>query len=288
MRKYWRQIAAAVLAVILLLLGLDLRFGLFQEDGQYLPVLMYHHFEDPPDYGPVLTETCFREQMTALKNAGFSSVTLEQVRDYVYDGVPLPEKPVLITIDDGYTSNLTVAAPILEELGYQATVFVIGIYEGETIDPRDGNPICWDRFSYEEALPWVEKGVLDLQSHSFDMHRLVQDGVSVRDAMLPAEGETEDAYLQALQEDFDQFRQRREGRVPTELTALAFPYGYWNDTLNSFLAGQGILFTFTTVNFCTRLETGNPDCLYRMGRFNMTEHVSGEYLVKKLERAVKG
>lgn len=288
MIKYWRQTAAAVLAVILLVLGLDMRFGLFRGSGQYLPVLMYHHFEDAPELGTIVSEGKFREQMTALKDAGFSSVTLEQVRDYVYEGIPLPAKPVLITIDDGYTSNLTVAAPVLEELGFQAAVFVIGIYEGETIDMRDGNPIWKERFSYEEALPWVEKGVLDLQSHSFDMHRLACDGVSVRDAMLQAEGESEEAYLLALQEDFDQFQQRREGRVPTKLLALAFPYGYWSDTLSQFLAGQGIELTFTTVEYCTRLEPGNPDCLYRMGRFNVTEKMSGQKLVKKLERAVRG
>ncbi len=288
MKQYWRQIAAAALAVILLLLGLDIRFGLLRRDGQYLPVLMYHHFDDEPEKGTIVSESMFREQITAMKDAGFSSVSLQQVRDYVYDNVPLPEKPVLITIDDGYTSNLTVAAPILEEAGFQAVIFVIGAFEGETIDPRSGNHIWSERFSYEEALPWVEKGVLDIQSHSFDMHRLVRGGYSIRDAMLPADGETEEAYLQALQEDFDQFRQRREGRVPTELIALAFPYGYWNDTLNRFLAAQGIRLTFTTVEYCTRLEPGVPDCLYRMGRFNITENMSGEDLVSKLERAVKG
>ena len=45
-------------------------------------------------------------------------MTLGEVLDYVDIGAPLPEKPVLITMDDGYTSNLEIAAPILEELDF--------------------------------------------------------------------------------------------------------------------------------------------------------------------------
>ena len=180
----------AALAVVLLLLGLDIRFGLFRRPGCRLPALMYHHFTDEAGPGTMISGARFREQMTALKDAGFTAVTLEEVRDYVLDGVPLPAKPVLITMDDGYTSNLTIAAPVLEELGFCATVFMIGCYEGEILDFRSGNYIWEERFSYEQALPWVEKGVLDLQSHSFDMHRLIEEGIGQRDGMLREAGES--------------------------------------------------------------------------------------------------
>jgi len=51
-----------------------------------------------------------------------------------------------------------------------ATVFVIGINEGEEIYIHSGYPLQPARFSYEDAEPWVKKGVLDIQSHSMDMH----------------------------------------------------------------------------------------------------------------------
>ena len=147
----------ALLSVTLLALGLDIRYGLFSGQGCRLPVLMYHHFTDEPELGTMVSSGRFREQMAALQEAGFQTVTLPQVREYVYSGAPLPEKPVLITMDDGYASNLTIAAPVLEELGFCATVFMIGCYEGEVLDYRTGNYIWEERFSYEQALPWVEK-----------------------------------------------------------------------------------------------------------------------------------
>ena len=278
----------ALLSVTLLALGLDIRYGLFSGQGCRLPVLMYHHFTDEPELGTMVSSGRFREQMAALQEAGFQTVTLPQVREYVYSGAPLPEKPVLITMDDGYASNLTIAAPVLEELGFCATVFMIGCYEGEVLDYRSGNYIWEERFSYEQALPWVEKGVLDLQSHTFDMHRLIAEGAGRRDGMLQEEGETEEAYAAAVREDLRQFRARREGRVPTEFLALSYPYGYWTRQLDGLLEREGIDFTFTTVSCSNRLRTGQPDCLRVLGRFNVEENCTGEKLVRRLERALHG
>ncbi len=278
----------ALLSVTLLALGLDIRYGLFSGQGCRLPVLMYHHFTDEPELGTMVSSGRFREQMAALQEAGFQTVTLPQVREYVYSGAPLPEKPVLITMDDGYASNLTIAAPVLEELGFCATVFMIGCYEGEVLDYRTGNYIWEERFSYEQALPWVEKGVLDLQSHTFDMHRLIAEGAGRRDGMLQEEGETEEAYAAAVREDLRQFRARREGRAPTEFMALSFPYGYWTHELDGLLGQEGIDFTFTTISCSNRLYIGQPDCLRVLGRFNVEENCTGEKLVRRLERALHG
>ena len=278
----------ALLSVTLLALGLDIRYGLFSGQGCRLPVLMYHHFTDEPELGTMVSSGRFREQMAALKDAGFQTVTLPQVRDHVLHGASLPEKPVLITMDDGYASNLTIAAPVLEELGFCATVFMIGCYEGEVLDYRTGNYIWEERFSYEQALPWVEKGVLDLQSHTFDMHRLIAEGAGRRDGMLQEEGETEEAYAAAVREDLRQFRARREGRAPTEFMALSFPYGYWTHELDGLLGQEGIDFTFTTISCSNRLYIGQPDCLRVLGRFNVEENCTGAKLVRRLERALHG
>lgn len=247
-----------------------------------LPVLMYHHFAETSSAYTVVSTERFREQMTALKNAGYQTVTIGQILDYVDNGIPLPRKPVLITMDDGYTSNLIEAAPILEELGMCATVFVIGVNEGETLYVHSGEPLLPPRFSYEEAAPWVEKGVLDLQSHTFDMHQLHSHGYSGRDGVLPLEGETEDVWHSVLREDMRLFRQRREGRVATELLAVAYPFGYYSLEADTLLAEEGIQLTFTIENRINRLRTGQPDCLRLMGRLNVVEEYSGEVLVGML------
>ena len=186
MRLGWRKWAALALGLLLVLLGADTLYA--ESRTCTLPVLMYHHFAQEGNGGTIVSEARFREQMEALKGDGFTAVTLGEVLDYVDIGAPLPEKPVLITMDDGYTSNLEIAAPILEELGFRATVFVIGVNEGRTAYLHDGKELKPPRFSYEEASEWVNKGVLDLQSHTWDMHQLAGYGFSGRDGVRPCRG----------------------------------------------------------------------------------------------------
>lgn len=166
-----------------------------------------------------------------------------------------------------------------------ATVFVIGINEGEEIYIHSGYPLQPARFSYEDAEPWVKKGVLDIQIPQHGYAQLESDSYSGRNGMLPLQDESDEAYRCAIKEDAYLFRQRRKGRVSTELTALAYPFGYYSQETDDLLAEEGILFTFTTEEHCNRLYTGNSCSLRMLGRYNMTERITGEALVNLLDHA---
>lgn len=275
---------APVLLLLILLLAGQMLELFYQTHGgvQLLPVLMYHHFEDVSTEGTIVSAARFREQIQALYDAGYHSVTIPQVIDYVQKGTPLPEKPVLITMDDGYTSNLTVAAPVLEEFGMCTTVFVININEGEDVYVHSGEPFWQDRFSFEEALPWVEKGIIDLQSHTYDMHQLAGYGFNGRDGVLRRDGESDENYRRTLLEDAEQCRKRREGRVPGEMYALAYPFGFYTEEADEIMREAGYLLTVTTDDRPNRLISHDMNCLRMMGRINVTDRMSGEDLVDRL------
>lgn len=279
--------APLIIFLVLLLLfqiGDLIYLTYFDTSGCRLPVLMYHHFAPESPDGTVVTPDRFREQVTALKEAGYHTVNIPQIIDYVESGAPLPEHPLLITMDDGYGSNLTEAAPVLEELGMCATIFVIGINEGEAYYAHSGEPMWQERFAFEKAAPWVEKGVIDVQSHTFDMHQLASYGYSGRDGVLRLEGESDEDYRQAILEDAEAFRQRREGRVSTELLALAYPFGYYTLEADELLKEAGYAVTFTIDERPNWLQTGDGSCLRMMGRLNVTDGYSGEELVARVGR----
>ena len=280
----WKR--PALLFLILLLLaqiGDIVYLQYFDTSRRRLPVLMYHHFADEAKEGTVVTPVRFREQMDALKEAGYQAVTIPQVIDYVENGAPLPARPILITMDDGYGSNLDAAAPILEETGMCATVFAIGINEGEECYPHSGEPMWQERFAFEKAAPWVEKGVIDVQSHTFDMHQLASYGYSGRDGVLRLEGESDEDYRQALLSDMEAFRQRRGNRVATELLALAYPFGYYSEEADALLKEVGYAVTFTIDERPNYLSVHNGSCLRMMGRVNVTDWISGQELVQLLQ-----
>ena len=284
MKRNWKLPVIIALALLLAVQMIDAAWLLWFGGSCRLPILMYHHFAEKTNPVTTVTPEQFREQLTALKEAGYQTVTVRQVIDYAESGAPLPDKPILITIDDGYTSNLTEAAPILEELGMCATVFVIGINEGEEISPHSGQPMKPSRFSYEEALPWVEKGVLDVQSHTYDMHQRIEYGYRDRDGVLRKDGESHQEYRQALLEDARMAFARREGRgLPTELVALAYPYGFFSMEADGIFREAGYRLTVTTQEHVNRLYKNNDSCLRMLGRFNVNEAMTGEILLDRIQ-----
>lgn len=90
---------------------------------QHVQVLLYHGItvSERQDTVPV---KIFRDQMLALKKEGYHSITMEQLLDFLNGEEGLPEKPILITFDDARTDSFRYADPILEEVGFQATMFV--------------------------------------------------------------------------------------------------------------------------------------------------------------------
>lgn len=87
-----------------------------------VPILMYHVIGDPEGDVPYpdlwLGEDDFQAQVDWLQDNGYTAVTLIQVQDAWYDGGTLPEKPVVLSFDDGYLGQYLFALPILEEKGW--------------------------------------------------------------------------------------------------------------------------------------------------------------------------
>lgn len=94
-----------------------------------LYISMYHYTRDlkhsryPEIKG--LDVHLFREQIAFMKS-NFNIVTMEQVLEAISTKEKLPEKALLLTFDDGYADNYTVAMPVLEEYGVQGSFFIPG------------------------------------------------------------------------------------------------------------------------------------------------------------------
>lgn len=133
-----------------------------------LPTLMFHHVGDtPPDADEIRTGlTVSREEfetmMAYLSQAGYHTVSQRQLFRALFYGDPLPAKPVMLTFDDGYRDNFTLAAPILKQYGLVATFYVV---TGDI-----GNPeyMTWEQVSELDRMG------MDVGSHSASHPDLTQ------------------------------------------------------------------------------------------------------------------
>ena len=114
----------------------------YPEKGITLPVIMYHSLlKDPARSGKyILPPDVLREDLQYLKGKGYQTVTMNEVIGYVSGEGILPEKPVLITFDDGFYNNLTYLLSILEEYDAKAVLSVVGEYADLTEKSGDKTP----------------------------------------------------------------------------------------------------------------------------------------------------
>lgn len=95
------------------------------------PILMYHYISDPPADADVyrldlsVTPDNFRDQLAWLRDNGYTAIDYYDLTMAIVGYSELPEKPVLLTFDDGYLDNYTNAFPLLQEYGFKGTFFVI-------------------------------------------------------------------------------------------------------------------------------------------------------------------
>jgi peptidoglycan/xylan/chitin deacetylase (PgdA/CDA1 family) len=92
---------------------------------QAVPVLMYHHIMPNPSNSIAISPATFDAQMGWLKDNGFHPISISQLDEFVHTGKRLPDKPVLITFDDGRMNQITYGVPILKKYGFTATFFVV-------------------------------------------------------------------------------------------------------------------------------------------------------------------
>lgn len=129
-----------------------------------VPVLMYHYISIPPPEADAIrldlsvTPQAFDEQMAFLVSNGYHTVRVSDVVEHLLSGAPLPEKPIVLTFDDGYADNYEAALPILKKYGMMATFYVIAKF---TENQRPGYA-TWDQ------LREMANAGMEIGSHSMD------------------------------------------------------------------------------------------------------------------------
>jgi peptidoglycan/xylan/chitin deacetylase (PgdA/CDA1 family) len=92
-----------------------------------VPVLTYHRVAPLSAVGQLdlkVDPANFLAELQALHDSGYHTISEAQLFNALYKGAPLPPKPVIISVDDGYIDDVRTILPDLQRLGMIATFFV--------------------------------------------------------------------------------------------------------------------------------------------------------------------
>lgn len=205
--------------------------NLIHNDKQ-IPVLMYHSIADNSKVTDnvsksiILPPEVFKQQMQYLKDNGYTTLTLDELYNFLKNDKPVPEKSVVLTFDDAYEDNYTNAYPILKEFGFRATIFVI-----------TGGTDKIGAYLTSAQLKEMDINGIDIQSHTVNHEEL--DKLS----------------LEKQQETLVQSKQFLEKLLNKKVDYIAYPSGKYNNFTEQAAKNAGYTMAFTINNGWANKDT---------------------------------
>jgi peptidoglycan/xylan/chitin deacetylase (PgdA/CDA1 family) len=179
-----------------------------------VPILMYHVTKTAPAGTPFpelwVSKDDFSGQMDWLADNGYTGITMDQLFKYWDEGFELPDKPVVISFDDGYPSHDKVARPILRKHKWPGVLF---LKYGNIGDPESG--LTTKNVNNLIAAGW------EIESHTIDHSDLTAIGA------------------ESLEREVAESKRLIEKRFKVEVEHFCYPAGKYNDTVIEAVEGAG-------------------------------------------------
>lgn len=246
-----------------------------ERKGVSLPVLMYHDVSrDPASWGPyVVSEAELESDLRWLREHGYETVSVQNLLDWEAGSFVMPEKPCMITFDDGACSTAAYAEPLLERYGFRAAAAVIGSVCTQFSENGEADPEL-SNLSWEAVRDLAGRGTIEVICHSWDMHRLAP-----RKGCGRMTGESEAGYRAALEADLRRFLAESKAQGVALSPAIAYPYGAYSRTALETACALGLPVGFTCDERVNRLTRADGE-LRRLGRFNRPHGAAGEKIFR--------
>ena len=174
-------------------------------------ILGYHDFTEGKSRNDMIINIDdFRAQMQAIKDAGLPVISMAQFLAWKKGEDTLPDRSVMITIDDGWKATHTLAMPVLKEFGYPFTVFLYQKYVG----------VGGRSLSFDEIRELMANGA-DLGAHSVSHQN-----------MASRSGRSREAHTRWLKTELEEpwnFLHENFGKDGSVLKTFAYPFGIYSD-----------------------------------------------------------
>lgn len=238
-----------------------------------LPIIMYHEVNTKGLGTYVISPREFEEDIIYLKKEGYTTIDIEDLVAFEYNNINLPEKPIMLTFDDGYFSMYTYILPILEKYDCKAVISIVGEYVDQSTEKQYPNGyLNWSQVKELEASPNVE-----IQNHTYSMHEL-----SKRKGCKIIKGESFDDYKTELLDDIGYLQLLIEENTGNKPKAFTYPFGITCKECDEILEEIGFIATLSCYSGVNVLK-GDKEELYELKRFNRPSGINRVKFFKQFE-----
>lgn len=264
--------ALAVLLIVCLAAGTVIIGAKFEESlsaeaeteaGIELPVIMYHGLlKDPAMQGKyVISPDLFEQDLQYLQSNGFETVCIKELVNYVNGKGTLPEKPILLTFDDGFYNNYYYAYPLAKKYNMKIVIAPVGAYTDKATAENDPHA-TYSYLSWKDIKEMADSGLVEFQNHTYDLH----SNKAGRAGTKRVAGESEEEYKNLLMKDLGSMQKKLQECLGETPQCFVYPFGAISEGEPDIIKEMGFRCTLTCESRMNTIEK-NPECLYGLGRY---------------------
>lgn len=247
--------------------------------GVELPIVMYHSMlKDTKLQGQfVIDPAKFEEDLKYLKDNGYTTITVSDLVNYVYNNKELPKKPIMLTFDDGYYNNYLYAYPLLKKYKCKAVISPIGYYSDLYSKSTDAPSPSYSHCTWKQLKEMQNSGCVEIQNHSYNMHS--QNG---RLGIKQKKGEGSEEYKEVITQDISKAQNRFKEKLEHTPQAFVYPFGALSDSSEEAIKALSFKASFTCeekINIIAK----DKNSLYLLGRFIRTNKMTTKELFNKFQ-----
>lgn len=263
--------------VILLTVGISIAIANSEEYIE-VPIIMYHSILKDPSRSNkyTVTPSVLEEDLKYIKDNGYTTVTISDLISYVYDDTPLPEKPIVLTFDDGHYNNYGYLFPLLEKYDMKAVISIVGSYTDKFTETDEAN-LNYSYLRWKDIKELMDTGRIEFQNHTYSLH----SNTGKRNSTKKIKGETDEHYKNVLEEDILKLQQEFEENTNYTPQCFTYPFGGISNASLNIIKELGFKASLSCEQGINKL-TKNPNSLYLLKRYNRPSYISTYNFFQKI------
>ncbi len=284
MKSYQINKKDVIFLIIFFLLAIDITMNLtarytistLQQDIQCVPIVMYHQVKNTNLGKDVISPTEFEEDLKYLSKNGYTTITMTDLIDYVYEGKELPPKPIILTFDDGYLSTYRYVFPLLKQYNMKIVLSIIGKSIDDFSRVSDVN-INYSHMTWDQVKEMQESGYAEIQNHSYNLHK-VKNG---RYGCCQKSNETNEQYKIFLSDDVMKLQDEIESLIGFAPNTFTYPYGRYCNETDNVLKELGFKSSLSVTYGVNLINENSRDDLFGLKRMCRSHNYPINKLIKE-------
>jgi peptidoglycan/xylan/chitin deacetylase (PgdA/CDA1 family)/glycosyltransferase involved in cell wall biosynthesis len=231
----------------------------------HIPVLMYHKIPDGPfetRHRVFITKSDFRRHLEHFRSKGLTTITFKEYLEFASGERDLwgfPDRPIILTFDDGYKDNFVNLLPMMNEFGFKGVLFLLGDASADyNFWDADGGDHYDPLMTLEEKKAFVEAG------WEIGAHSMTHPDLTALD-------------VDQARWEIEESKRRLQTDLGTEVISFAYPGGRVDERVKRLVRQAGFSFGVATDTGGLHIE----DDRFRVFRVNIFPHDKWFQMMKK-------